>query len=118
MALDLNDKTANGNTLTNNGGVTEVTANLPFAQSTSAADLEASSSQSFSAADSASLSITGDLTFEIWANPESLPGAGTFFTLIGKYTVTGNKRSYLFYLNNTGGVYTLKLNYSSDGTTA
>lgn len=95
MALDLNDKTTNGNNLTNNNGVTEVTASLPFSGSTSAADFELSSSQYLSATDSGSLSFTGDFTLECWVKLETLPSvAGTAMTLISKDGGGPGDRSY------------------------
>ncbi len=58
-ALDLNDKSGNGNTLTNVGG-DEITTNLPFVASTEAVGLVAANSDRLYASDSVSLSITGD----------------------------------------------------------
>lgn len=74
MALDLNDKTSNGNNLTNVNTATENTADLPFAtNNVRTVDLETSSSQYLKAADSASLSLTGDMTIECWIKFESIP---------------------------------------------
>ncbi|MCR4290474.1 MAG: LamG domain-containing protein, partial [Candidatus Scalindua sp.] len=46
---------------------------MPFAQSSSAADLESTSSQFFSIADSATLKPTGNFTIEAWIKLESIP---------------------------------------------
>lgn len=87
MALVLTDRTANGNDLTNVNGATEVTTNLPFTPNTSAADLEDSSSQYFSAADSASLSFTSDFTVELWVKLETVDAGGSNVRrrLVAKY---------------------------------
>lgn len=116
MALDLNDKTANGNNLTNSGAA-EVITDLPFPQSAIAADLEADDSDYLYAADSASLSITGNLTIELWVKFESLPSSGNTMELIPKYDdQSGNQRSWRFFLFNDGGTLKLQFNYSDDGT--
>lgn len=117
MALDLNDKTSNGNNLTNNNGITEVTSSLPFAQSTSAADLESTSSQFFSASDSASLSITSDLTLEGWFKFETLANNGVY-TLLSKWAGdVANGLSYIIYVLVDGsGNKTINFNVSDDGT--
>lgn len=107
MALDLNDKTSNGNTLTNNASVTEVTSSLPFAQSTSAAGFVAASSQYLSALDSASLSLSTTGTLEGWFKFTTLPSAGNTVGLLGKDDEQ-SQRAYDFLLRNTGGVYTLE----------
>jgi len=74
MALDLNDKTSNGNNLTNSGA-TEATTNLPFAQSTSAAIFTASGSNFMSAVDAASLKPSANFTIEFWVKPASTPAS-------------------------------------------
>lgn len=94
MALDLEDKSGNSNTLTNNNGATEVTSSLPFAASTSAADLELDSSQYFSASDSTSLSITGDITIEGWIKFETLPSVSGQTAYLVNKDATG-QRSYV-----------------------
>lgn len=71
---------------------------------TQSADLEASSSQNFSRADTASLSITGAITLEGWIKIESL-GQGFFCTKQD----SGSNRSWQFqYLNVGGGVYRMR----------
>lgn len=66
-------------------------------------DLEASSSQYGSAADSASLSITGNLSLEFYGKLESLPTSGNQMGLITKWTTAGNLRSYAFDISGTSG---------------
>ena len=93
MAIDLNDKSANSNTLTNSG-VAEHTADTPFPASTIAGDFELSDGDYFSAADSASLSFTGDFALECWGKLEQLPStAGANMALILKDAL-GVQRSY------------------------
>jgi hypothetical protein len=115
MALNLLDITANNNDLTNVNTVTEVTTNLPFAQSTSAADFEASSSQYLHAADSASLSIVGNLTLEAWVKFESLPTDGVVMNVVAKADNGGNF-SWSWGLINNSGTYNAYFTGSSDGT--
>lgn len=68
-------------------------------------DLEASSSQYASRADTASLSITGDLAIECSIKPESLPTAGNSMVLFSKWDVNGNIRSYKFELYAVSGYF-------------
>jgi len=63
-------------------------------------DLEAASSQYATAADSASLSITGDITLETLRKPESLPTSGNEMVLISKWNENSNQRSYKWSLYN------------------
>jgi len=114
MSIDLNDKTANGNTLTNVNTVTEVTTNLPFAASTVAADFERDSSQKFTAVDSASLSITGNITIECWVKFESI-GSGGYVGIVAKGTNDGTE-SYLLAQQENAGDDKLSLFISTDGT--
>lgn len=65
---------------------------------THSADFEASSSQRFSRADTASLSITGDICIELWAKPESFPG-GDIMYFLSKFDNSG-QYSYALYLND------------------
>lgn len=70
--LDLNDQTANGHNLTNNGA-TEVTTGLPFTQSTEAVSLDGSDDY-LTTPDTADLSVsnTHQLTIEFWVKVSSL----------------------------------------------
>jgi len=82
---------------------------------TKSLDLELSSGQYAYRADTASLSITGDISVEAWIKLEQLPGtAGTQFTIVAKWTnpstssytfliPVANKLS--FYFERTDGEY-------------
>ncbi len=61
---------------------------------TKSIDFEATSSMYASRADTASLSITSDLTLEAYIKPESLPADTDTMTLISKWDENGNLRSY------------------------
>src|SRR3990167_11375565 len=65
MALDLTDKTSNGNGLTNSGAA-EYTSDFPFAASTEAVSCVSGESDHLYAVDSTSLSPTNDITLECW----------------------------------------------------
>lgn len=77
-------------------------------------DLELSLSQYAYCADNADLSITEDISIELWIKLEQLPSTiGSFVILVGKYDDGVAKISYLFYLesDNKG-----RFIYSADGT--
>ena len=112
MALDLNDKTSNNNTLTNVNGVTEVTTSLPFSASTSAAGFASASNQYLTAADSASLSQTGTMTIEFWIKYTTLPTAGNAIQIVAKDNGS-TQRSYGVYDQNVAGTHQLHI-YISD----
>ena len=86
---------------------------------TGAIKLARASSQYLSSADSASLSITGDLTIEAWLNPASNPTSGQVYAIVSKYDDSGanNQHSYYFFYLNDAGTIKLKFITSSDGTT-
>ena len=98
MALDLEDKTTNNNDLTNSGGAE--TADTPFAQSTGAVDLESLEIDLLYTADSASLSITSDITIEAWVNLESNPTLGSVFGIVCKQLTNTTGQSYSFFFNH------------------
>lgn len=86
---------------------------------TQSADLESSSSQYFSRADTASLSLTGDFTLEGWVKFESLPADGSAMRFVQKWTGGGtDDRAYQFYFRNNGGTYELVCITSSTGAGA
>lgn len=115
MALVLTDQTANGNTLTNHNTVA-ASATLPFTSSNiNAAAFTAASSMYLDAADSASLSITGNMTLMGYFRFASLPSDGNRMYFMTKRLAAGNQRSYTFYIDNTGGIYTLQCGISTDG---
>ena len=78
-------------------------------------DLELSSSQYASRADTASLSQTGDISIEAWIKLEQLPStAGSRFTIAAKFQDTpSEKRSYRFAISSTDK---LEITWSADGT--
>ena len=77
--------------------------------------LTAASSQYATAADSASLSVTGPLTLEAYIKPASLPSVNNTMTLCGKWDASGATRSYLmdikgisnFFLDGSDGALTI-----------
>lgn len=85
-----------------------------MAFATQSAGLVAASSQYFSRADSANLSITGNLTLEALVKFTTTPSSGNAMGILGKWTATGTtNRSYnLSLFNDTG---TMKLQF--DGRT-
>lgn len=68
-------------------------------------DLEASSSQYTSRADTASLSITSDIAMEMTIKPESLPAVGSSMVLMSKWNENGNIRSYKFEILAISGYF-------------
>ena len=72
-------------------------------------DFEKDSSQNASRADTVSLSITQDISIELWVKFESTPtlsGAGNGMTFVAKYDGSSNK-SYIFGLRNNSGTLQL-----------
>jgi hypothetical protein len=78
---------------------------------TNSLDLESGSTQYCSAADSASLSITGNGTWEAWIKPESMTGTMTLFS---KWRDSGTQKSYGFDMDTSGNIIAY---LSSGGTT-
>lgn len=76
----------------------------------------AASNQYDSAADSTSLSVTGNLTLEGWFKFTTLPASGTDYTLAGKWVDSGSQDDYLFELQNVAGVYKIRMINSNDGS--
>ncbi|MEK7554834.1 MAG: LamG-like jellyroll fold domain-containing protein, partial [Patescibacteria group bacterium] len=79
-------------------------------------DLEDSSNQYLSASDSASLSVTGDMTIELWAKLESAPSLGNSFTFVSKFLALNSNISYLFDYENNGGTPRFRLLTSANGS--
>lgn len=73
------------NFLENEGGAPTNTRSIDF---------ESTSSQSATRADTASLSITSDITLEAFVKPESLPTGSNTMALISKWNESGTLRSY------------------------
>ncbi len=82
------DSSGTGTTLTNTGTATFTTTLAKFGNAT---DLESGSSQYFTVADNATLSLTGNLTLTAWIKPESVT-TSTAFDIIGKFD--GANESY------------------------
>src|SRR3990167_8332698 len=72
---------------------------------THSVDFEASSSQHAARADTASLSITGDLAIDMQINPESLPASGAYQALVAKWDESGVLRSYRFDIAGVSGYF-------------
>lgn len=72
---------------------------------THALDLEASSSQYASRADTASLSITSDIAIEAYVKLESLPAVGSSMVIASKWNTNGNIRSYKFDILGISGYF-------------
>ena len=70
-----------------------------------------------SAPDSASLSITGDMSVFNWVNFTSTPTSGNRMSMVTKYedVTPANKRTFDFSLYNNSGTMSLRLIYSPDG---
>lgn len=75
MALDLLDKTTNGNDLTNSG-VSENITDTPFVESTISAEFVKIENDYLFASDSPTLSPTNDFTIEVWVKPASFDPSG------------------------------------------
>lgn len=74
------------------------------------------SSQCWYVADTASLSITGDLSISMWVKPASTPSAGAAYQLMTKANGTGNQRSYQFLYQDNAGQRQLRWLSSHLGT--
>ncbi len=72
---------------------------------TNSVDFEATSSQYASVADTAPLSITGDITLECQIKPESLPSAGNTMALMSKWDESGTTRSYKMDIASVSGYF-------------
>lgn len=85
---------------------------------TNSLSVVAASSQYATAADSASLSVTGDLTLESFFYANTLPTVGNSMTLVGKWDESGATRSYKmditaisgYFGDGLGGVLTISSN--------
>lgn len=74
-------------------------------QNTYSLALVSASSQSADAADSASLSVTGNLTLEAYVYLNSLPAVGSSMTLAGKWDESGTLRSYIMDIYGISGYF-------------
>lgn len=93
-------------------------SNEAWAVNTYSATLISASTQYFTAIDSTSLSITGDLTIEAWVNLSAGIPNNTAEEVVSKYVGGTSSRSYYFQLLNIGGQYQMGLGIrnSSAGT--
>jgi len=82
-------------------------------------DLESGSSQYAAKTDTASLSITGDISIECWVKLESLPGNGAAYGLINKGDIGTPSQGYRYTIQNDAGTYNLyaALNQTANDTT-
>lgn len=92
------------------------TALAPFDAISHVAGFTAASSMSLSANDSASLSITGNMTIELWVNLDSLPSSTNRMAFVAKYVGTGNQRSFQARFFNNSGTYQLEFVNSAAGS--
>lgn len=74
--------------------------------------------QGFTAADSASLSVTGNMTLECWVKLSAEPGVGVEWDILDKHDNgdSANGRSWTWSYMNSGGTKQLFWRNSSDGT--
>lgn len=100
------------NTLTNNNTTAYAAGKI-----NNGADLEQSSSQSFSIADNGTLSVTGNLSFSLWFQPESQPAVDGLHVLVSKWKASGNQKSYSFFYRDNSGTKKLGMKISGDGST-
>lgn len=84
------------NFLTAQGGVPQNTASIL---------LTSASSMYLTGADSASLSVTGNITLETYFKANTLPTVGNSMTLIGKWDESSNSRSYKLDLFGVSGYF-------------
>jgi hypothetical protein len=81
-----------------------------------AADFETSASDSFLYRADNNLATTGSFTWSFWVKFESLPGAGTRRSFLGKGTGwSGTTRQYTINNINTGGTHYIEFWVSEDG---
>lgn len=99
MALDLNDKTVNGNNLTNTGSVAEWVTDFPFVACTEAVEFTDTNGKSLDANDNASLDLTTAVTIEFWAKRDA--GAGVAAYWISKTGTDGT--NYAVYEYDSAG---------------
>jgi hypothetical protein len=74
-------------------------------QNTASLSLASASSMYGTAADSASLSVTGNITLEAFFKATTLPTVGNSMTLIGKWDENANTRSYKLDLSGVSGFF-------------
>jgi hypothetical protein len=107
MTIYLNDKTANGNNLTNSGAAES--SNTPFGSSTYSADLEASESDYLVITDAnqTGLDLTTALTIEFWIKPESYQGIEKIVHFVSKSAAGGKSYAVVNYQGNASQYFGL-----------
>jgi hypothetical protein len=106
------DDTPNNNDLTDNN---TVGSSADCIEGVLSADFEQNNTEYLSIADNASLSITTDWSVFLRIKIETLDDA-TDHTILAKYNVTGNMRSYRVALTKDGGSYYVRCTLSNDGS--
>lgn len=83
-------------------------------------DIERSLNEGLYAADSATVSITGNMTIEAWVKLESSPASGEEFDILSKHDQgnSANGRSWITTYENSAGTFQFRWRNSSDGTSA
>lgn len=109
------DYSGNANTLTDNATVTSDATDAK--EGGVSAVFEADNSEYLSSVDTASLSITGDLSFACWVKLQSAPSNASMTFLNKRKASGGDLFSYLFLYNDSSGTKTLQLLISDDGST-
>lgn len=59
---------------------------------------------------------SGNFTIETWVRFNTLPSSGAYYALISKFD-NSTQKSYLFYVYNTVGTYSLYFTYTTNGST-
>ncbi len=103
-SFDLGDKSPNGNNLTNHGA-TEVTTDTPFVTSSEAVNLSAVSSQYISVSDNSAWKPTPNITIELWAKFNSLPGSGNYPVLVSNLSGMNGLGWDYFYSGDDGKIH-------------
>lgn len=111
---DAADATGNGNTATN---INTVTYSGTDPKINNHALTENSPSRYLEAADSTSLSITGDITISMWINRTSALASLDTQAYISKQNTTGNQSSWYISHENDGGIRLL-CNFDESGDNA
>lgn len=112
MAIDLNDKSQNSNTLTNEGA-DEISTSLPFAQSDTAVECLLANTDYLNATDSASLDVVDDITMEAWIKINQLPSASSTMAIAGKHNPGSDQEGYTFFISAVDD--RVSFQYSDDG---
>ncbi len=103
--LDLNDKTANGNNLTNHNSASDITSPLPSVTGdTDAVGFASTSSQYLTASDNTAWKPTSNISLEAWVYFSSLPGTGTYPALVSNISTTHGYGWEWFFDGDTGKI--------------